>query len=198
VPSSDRRERLLRRGLELFSSHAYDELSIDELAARTGVAKGLLYYYFGSKRGYYVAVVELAAGEFRSRTEPTADLPPLEQLQAGVAAYVAYADEHAEGYRTLMAGGIGSDPEVRAIIARERDRYLRRIAEGLGAPDAPPALRAALQGWFSSMEGVTLDWLEHRDLSQDTVVTLLLAALGGMLAAARQLDPGLAAELPRA
>jgi AcrR family transcriptional regulator len=198
MPARDRRSQLLRRGLELFSSHAYDELSIDELASRTGVAKGLLYYYFGSKRGYYVAVVELAAADFRARTEPAAELPPLEQLRAGVAAYLAYAEEHAEGYRTLMAGGIGSDPQVRAIIARERNRYLHRIAEALGVPDPPPALRAALQGWFSSMEGVTLDWLEHRDLSRDAVVMLLLPALGGMLAAARELDPGLGVELPGA
>jgi AcrR family transcriptional regulator len=32
------------------------------------VAKGLLFYYFGSKRGYYVAVVEAAAAELRERT----------------------------------------------------------------------------------------------------------------------------------
>ena len=78
----DRRAELLAIGRRLFASHAYDELSIDELAARAGVAKGLLYYYFGSKRGYYVAVVEAAAAELRpmSRTMAIAIVGGINEL----------------------------------------------------------------------------------------------------------------------
>jgi AcrR family transcriptional regulator len=38
----DRRAELLAIGRQLFAKHAYDELSIDDVAAAAGVAKGLL------------------------------------------------------------------------------------------------------------------------------------------------------------
>src|SRR5689334_1058061 len=52
-----RRAQLLKLGQELFSNFNYDELSIDEIARRAGISKGLLYHYFPSKRDYYVEVI---------------------------------------------------------------------------------------------------------------------------------------------
>jgi len=184
-----RRTELLAKGRELFSHHAYDELSIDALAARAGVAKGLLYYYFGSKRGYYTAVIEDAAAELRARTATDASRPPAERLAAGLDAYLDYVEHHPEGYRALMAGGIGSDPEVRGIVARERAVFVELIVAGLtGARRPRPALRTTLEGWLSYIEGACLDWLEHRDLSRRKLHALLLAALAGALEAARAID----------
>src|SRR5919197_6687697 len=100
----DRRSELLATGRRLFSRHAYDELSIDEIAARAGVAKGLLYYYFGSKRGYYVAVVEAAAAELRDRTATEPSDPPAARLAQALDAYLRFAEEHADGYRALITG----------------------------------------------------------------------------------------------
>ena len=175
--STDRRTALLEAGLRLFSAHAYDELSIDEIAARLGIAKGLLYYYFGSKRGFYVAVVRAAAESLREHWDVDADLPAGERLIQGIDAYLRYASEREEGYRAIMAGGVGSDAEVRAILDAERDRVIERVVEALGTDEPPPALRTALQGWLSFMEGATLDWLDHRDLGANDVRDIIVAAL---------------------
>jgi AcrR family transcriptional regulator len=196
--NGDRRARLLALGRRVFARHAYDELSIDELARRAGVAKGLLYYYFGSKRGFYVAVIEEAARELGERTATDPAAPPAERLSHALDAYVLYVDEVSEGYRAFMAGGIGSDPEVRAILVRERRRVAEQIAAGLtGSTAMRPALRSALEGWLSFVEGVSLDWLQHRDLERSEIRALLLSALVGALAAARGVDPGVVAD-PRA
>jgi len=49
---------------------------------------------------------------------------------------------------------------VRGIVDGERARQLALGADGLGVgPQPPPALRAALEGWMSFLEGVSLDWL---------------------------------------
>jgi AcrR family transcriptional regulator len=194
---SDRRERLIALGIRLFSEHAYDELSMDDIAAEAGVVKGVLYYYFGSKRGYYVAAVTAAAAELRSQWDvPAAGATPLERVQAGLEAYLVYADERAEGYRTLMAGGVGSDPEVAAILQAERDRVIARVVEGLGLEHATPALRVALEGWMSAMEGSTLAWLDQRELERDQLRDLLIGMLGGALASAAAIDPALPPALP--
>jgi AcrR family transcriptional regulator len=187
---TDRRAELLAAGLRLFSARAYDELSIDEIAAEAGVANGLLYYYFGSKRGLYVAVVEHAARELRERTEPDPALPPLERLAAGLSAYLAYVAERSAGFRTLLTGGVGADPQVRAIVERERGVFLERLLADAGR--APPALRAALHGWVSFVEGASLEWLADRELRPEQMRELLLRALDGAVAAARAVDPTIA------
>jgi AcrR family transcriptional regulator len=191
-PPGERREELLAAGLRLFSDRPYDELAIDDIAAEAGVAKGLLYYYFGSKRGFYVAIVQAAARELGARLDPDRSLPPAERLRRALDAYLVYVEEHSAGYRTLLAGGLGSDPEVRAIRDDQRAFVMRLILDGIGQPRDPvPALRAALEGWLSFVEGVSLDWLLRRDLERDEVRGLLIAALGGALAAALAADPAL-------
>ena len=185
-----RREELLEVGLRLFSVRAYDELLLDDIAAEAGVAKGLIHYYFGSKRGYYVAIVQEAAREMRERLDADATHPPAERLRRSLDAYLLYAEEHSAGYRTLLGGGIGSDPEVLAIRDGERTFVFELILGGLGLPgDPPPALRAALEGWLSFVEGVSLDWLVRRDLEREAVRDLLVVALAGALHAARTVDP---------
>jgi AcrR family transcriptional regulator len=185
-----RRDELLTAGRRLFSEHAFDELSIDELAARAGVTKGLVYYYFGSKRGWYVAVVEAAARELAARTATDPADPPAVRLAAALDAYLRYVEEFADGYRALISGGVGTDREVRGIVEAERTRQLDLVAEGL-LPGVPPrpALRASLEGWMSYLEGVSLDWLAHRDLEREAVRALIVNALAGAIAAARAVDP---------
>lgn len=190
--SGERRDELLEVGLRLFSDRAYDELLLDDIAAEAGVAKGLVHYYFGSKRGFYVAIVEAAARELRERLDPDPALPPAGRLRRSLDAYLRYAEEHSAGYRTLLGGGIGSDPEVLAIRDAQRAFVIALILAGLDLPgDPPPALRTALEGWLSFVEGVSLDWLVRRDLGRDQVRDLLVTALGGALAAARAVDPAL-------
>jgi AcrR family transcriptional regulator len=194
--ATTRREELLEVGLELFSAHAFDELSIDDIARRAGVAKGLLYYYFGSKRGFYVEVVRAAAAELRMRWDADPSAPPAERLLGGLEAYLAYARDHAAGYRALMAGGIGTDPEVRGVLAAERELLIERVVEALALKKPTPALRTALQGFMSFMEGATLEWLDDRTMTVGELRDLMLAALGGALAGAHTVDPSVPASLP--
>lgn len=187
-----RREELLEVGLRLFSDRPYDELVLDDIAAEAGVAKGLVHYYFGSKRGFYVAIVQAAAREMRARLDPDPALPPAGRLRRSLDAYLRYVEEHSAGYRTLLGGGIGSDPEVLAIRDGERAFVRSLILSGLDLPGDPaPPVRAALEGWLSFVEGVSLDWLVRRDLRREEVRELLVTALGGALAAARAVDPDL-------
>jgi AcrR family transcriptional regulator len=183
-----RRGELLRIGRRLFSERPYDELSIDLLAREAGISKGLLYYYFGSKRGYYLAVIEEAAAELRSLAAPGEALSPEERIRRTLDSYIASAERYPDVFRAVTHAGVGADSEVRAIHDRERTALLDLIAgETVGSPPAPAA-RTALEGWLSFVEGATLDWLEHRDLSAGRLRDLLIEALAGSLAAARAVD----------
>ncbi|MGD3111532.1 TetR/AcrR family transcriptional regulator [Streptomyces sp. YGL11-2] len=188
--SQARRAELIATGRKLFADTSYDALSMDDIARQAGVAKGLIYYYFTNKRGYYLAIIEDAVAELVERAGSTHDLPPVERVQRTVDGYLRYAQHHQAAYRAIVTGGVGSDAEVLAIRASVRARLLSTIALGAwGREDIPPLARTALTGWLSSVEGVTLDWIEEQELPRETVVSLLVRGLGDTLRLIEEYEP---------
>ena len=184
----ERRRRLLELGAELFARHSFGELSMARIAREAGISKALLYHYFPSKQGYFVSTLREAAEEVRRRTEPDPDLAPAEALAGSLDAFLAWIEENEVAYRKLMES-VGSVPEVAALIEEVRDRTSARILEGIGAGDPPPPkLRAVARGWLWFMDGVVLDWLDHRDMKRGELRDLLLGSLAGSMAATGATD----------
>ncbi|MGW9046766.1 TetR/AcrR family transcriptional regulator [Streptomyces lydicus] len=188
--SQVRRAELLATGRKLFADTSYDALSMDDIARQAGVAKGLIYYYFSNKRGYYLAIIEDAVAELVERAGSTHDLPPVERVQRTVDGYLRYAQHHQAAYRAIVTGGVGFDAEVMAIRDAVRARLLGTLAHGAwGRTDLPPVARTALTGWLSSVEGVTLDWIAEQELPRETVVALLVRGLGDTLRLIEEYEP---------
>lgn len=53
-----RREQILKIASELFSQKSYHDVTVDEIAAAVGVAKGTIYLYFPSKERLYLEILE--------------------------------------------------------------------------------------------------------------------------------------------
>lgn len=182
-----RREQLVALGVEIFSERPFDDVSIDDIAAAAGISKGLLYHYFPSKRDFYVAVVRHSADEMQAITETDPEHPPLERLADGLDRYLEYVATHARGFATVLRAGIGSDPEVAAIVEGVRAAMAQRILDDVTADDPPPpGVRIAVRGWVGFAEAASLEWLERRELTRDELRELLIRALTGAVAAAGQ------------
>jgi AcrR family transcriptional regulator len=181
----DRRRQLLELGAKLFAQHSIGELSMARIAREAGISKALLYHYFPSKHDFFVATLEQAAEEVRSRTEPDPSLPPFEALRTSLDAFLGWVEENSTAYRKLIESA-GAVPEVGALIDQVRGATALRILEGLGGDgeSAPPKARVAASAWLWFMDGAILDWLDHRDLSRQELRDVLLGALGGGLGAA--------------
>lgn len=190
-----RRAQLLDLGLTLFSTRAYDDVSIDEIAREAGISKGLLYHYFGGKKAFYVAVVALAAGHLLQAVAPSVALPRPERARVGLGAYFDFVEARAPAFSALMRGGLGVDPEVGGIIDRTRQAIVAMILDGAGLTEPGPVFRAAARAWVGAVEAASLDWLEHRDVPREELISLLVAGLGGMFAQAAVLDPVAGARL---
>ncbi|MDI2090023.1 TetR/AcrR family transcriptional regulator [Commensalibacter oyaizuii] len=54
---NDKKELLLRTGLEIFSTHGFNHVGLSTLLKKAGIPKGSFYYYFESKEEYGVAVI---------------------------------------------------------------------------------------------------------------------------------------------
>lgn len=187
LENDERRRRLLELGAELFTRHAYDEISMAQIAREAGISKALLYHYFPSKQDYFVATLAGGAEELRARVEPDPDLPAAEALQAALDAYLAWIEENADAYAKLMQSATGI-PEVRAIIEDVRGATVERILAGIGADQ--PVARTAVRGWLWFMDGACLDWIAHRDLDRGQLLGLLLGTLAGALMSAGVALPG--------
>lgn len=178
----ERRQQLLERGAELFTSHPYDKLSMSKIAEEAGISKGLLYHYFPSKRAFFEATLGAWAERLRERTEPDPDLPPVEQLQGSLDGFLSMVEENAVAYRNLMQSA--TVPEIRDLIEEVRRLTAERILGGLYTDGAPPKARTAVSGWLWFMDGACLDWIEHRDVEREELRDLLLGVLMGALLAA--------------
>lgn len=179
----ERRRQLLERGAELFTCHPYDELSMSKIAAEAGISKALLYHYFPSKRAFFEATLSSWAEQLRERTEPDPNLPPAEQLQSSLTAFLSLIDENKGAYRNLMDSATGV-PEIRDLIDAVRRTTAQRILDALYPDGAPPKARTAVSGWLWFMDGACLNWIEYDDIERDELRDLLLGVLMGALVAA--------------
>jgi AcrR family transcriptional regulator len=179
----ERRQQLLERGAELFTSHPYEELSMSKIAREVGVSKGLLYHYFPSKQAFFEATLSAWAEQLRERTEPDPELSPVEQLTASLDAFLELVEENAAAYRNLMQSATGV-PEIRDLIEEVRRATAERILGGLYPEEVPPKARIAISGWLWFMDGACLNWIEHRDIEREELRDLLLGVLMGALLAA--------------
>jgi AcrR family transcriptional regulator len=179
-----RRAQLLELGMKIFAESTYDEVSIDDLAKAAGISKGLLYHYFPTKRDLYLAGLREIAGDLLAQTDVSqlTELPPIERIRRGIDAYLTFVSQRARPYVALMRGGIGSDPEVHAIVEGVREALVERLFTGPESPLATgdhrtPLARTALRGWIGFSEAAVLDWLTHGDLEQAQVRDLLVDML---------------------
>jgi AcrR family transcriptional regulator len=191
----DRRRQLLDAGAELFAEHAFEEISMRQIAKAAGVSKPLLYHYFPSKIDLFKAAVAEKAEELERLITPSREGSPLERLAESLDAYLAWIEENAQTWAKLMQSA-AMLPEARELLEGFRQQTMDLVlAELTKRRKARPALRAAIKGWLGYMDAAILDWTQNQDLPREQLRELLLAAFGGTLMAAHQADPRIRLQL---
>lgn len=181
LPVEARRAQLIEKGMALFAENSFDKLSTEALAKEAGVSKALLFHYFGSKRGFYVATIRQMAGLLADATEPEADRAFVDALRGSLEGYVAFVRDNGALYLALVRGGVGADAEVHGILDAVRLASVERVLEQANITRASARLRAALLGWVAFTETTTIAWFERRGFSERALVDLLVDTCLGVL-----------------
>ena len=184
----ERRGQLVALGVAFLADNPLDELSIEDLSARAGVSRGLLFHYFGSKQGLHREVVRTARDSMLHATEPVADLPPLERLRDTLARIVAFVREHRGTFYSLVRGVASGDEEVRSVVEEARGEQAERVTAvflELGVPDGP-LLRIALRSWIAFAEEALVESALGTDLPDERIVDFLERSARGVVDAVRQ------------
>jgi AcrR family transcriptional regulator len=169
---NERRARLLRVGCELFAECCYESLSIEDIARRAKVSRGLLYHYFPNKRDFYAEVIRAGARELLAETEPPPGLDLLASFERGLDAYLDYVEKHARTFTPIFRGSAMCEPDIREILEATREALVSRMLGAL--PYRSNRVRNALRGFIGYVEGAVLDWLEHRDVSRAELTSVLV------------------------
>lgn len=179
---TQRRAQLLEIGSALFAERPYEDVWIEEVADLAGVSRGLMYHYFPSKREFFVEIVRTESERNLDLTAPDTSLPILEQIAAGLDAYISYTDEHAHGVRAVNRGSLLGDRRIDDILTREFEIQQDRILAALPAEFRDDEMiRTALRGWVAFVRAVCLDWVERRTLDREQVRSVCLRAVAGLL-----------------
>ncbi|MDD9371700.1 MAG: TetR/AcrR family transcriptional regulator [Acidimicrobiales bacterium] len=185
-----RRAQLVGLGLQMLSTRPLDKVAIDDIATEAGISRGLLFHYFPTKRDFHLAVARAAAQQLLDRTRTDPDLPPLDQLRAGVEAFVDHLTGNRDAYVAFIRGSSGGDPELLQVYESTRTAFTDRVLAGLGIDPVTTRLRAVVRGWVAFTEEVTVDWLSSGDLEREDIVTLIDEALVALVTGATGGWPG--------
>jgi AcrR family transcriptional regulator len=191
-----RRTQLLELGIDLFTRHAYEDISIDDLAEAAGISKGLLYHYFRSKRAFYVETVRAASRRLQLLTTPDPALPAPDRLRAAIDAHLRYIQEHGPVYVAVYRSGVAIAPEVREILEQHRNVIIRYVLDAMGVRQPRPMLQAAVRAWIAMVEGASLDWIANASITRDELRELLVAGYAALLTKTIELDPKAASGKP--
>lgn len=180
-----RKEQLLDLGVELLSTRDLDELSIDLLAEKAGISRGLLYHYFGNKQEFHEAVVRRAAADLIAVTAPVDDPDLATRLLVSLDRYLGFVEANRRGYVSLVRAAHGSNAVMREIYEEARAALTDRIFDtagddglaSFGVVDTP-AVRLLVRGWAVMAEELVVRWVEDpAGIARDDLIATLAAML---------------------
>ncbi|MEV4670372.1 MULTISPECIES: TetR/AcrR family transcriptional regulator [Actinomadura] len=178
------REKLFASAIELIAESGLAATTVDQIAERAGVAKGTVYYNFGSKAALFSALLEYGVERLATALRDAASgKAPLDALEAVVAAELAFIGEHEPFARVLIAETwrAGGDWQHAARLIRER--AIEVVADVLRDAVTAGDLRrdldtgTAASAVFGMVLTVALDWRALQPARPLTDVQATLMAL---------------------
>ena len=170
-----RREHLLDTGAALFAEKPYQDVRMEDIAARACVSRSLLYHHFSSKRDLYVAIFERASNRFLAHVSPDPQLPLTEQIATALEVHIQSFVDHPFEAVTINRGTLSDDPAIQAIIAEELNVVGRCLINQLVAEGRPrDATEIAVEGWLAFVRAACVKWIQSQNISRAELTEICL------------------------
>jgi AcrR family transcriptional regulator len=174
----ERREQLLDVGRALFAAKGFEATSIEEIAARAGVSKPVVYEHFGGKEGLYAVVVDREMSDLLDRlTSALSAGHPRQLVEQAALALLTYIEEQTDGFRILsrdspVAGASGTFSSLLNDIASQVEHIMSRefATRGISMKLAP--MYAQMLVGMVALTGQW--WLEERKPKREEVAAHLV------------------------
>jgi AcrR family transcriptional regulator len=177
---------MLDAAVAVFSAAGFHDASMDEIAARAGISKPMVYAYLGSKDELFTACLHregtrLMEAVVAAVAPPDAPpLPPDEQLWRGLRAFFAFVGAHRDGWRVLYRQARGQEPFVgelasmRARMVEVVSALLCRVVATSGRETRPTDVTAMAYALVGASESLA-DWVvDHAEEPAEVTATRLM------------------------
>ena len=178
MTGKERRGQLLDVGRRLFAERGFEGTSIEEIAARAGVSKPVVYEHFGGKEGLYAVVVDREVERLLTMaTQILGGAHTREKFEAAAVLLLKYIEEDSDGFRILVrdshpASGAGTFGSLISDIASQVEYILSDFFAARGyAPELVPMYAQMLVGMVA-MTGQW--WLDARRPRREEVAAHLI------------------------
>ncbi len=177
----ERREQILVVATEVFREQAYSAVSLETVATRAGVTRGLLHHYFGSKRALYLEVVDQAV-----RIPESVDIIPpgvsgdLDEIVAVcVKSWMRMIESVGGLWSGVASTGGFAETDIDVVFSRARDQLVDRMVEEFPFPASldRELLRSALRCYSALARVATDEWLVRKSLDRAQTEALLRESL---------------------
>jgi len=177
-PASTRRD-ILEVATREFAKKGLAGARIDEIAAQTATSKRMIYYYFQSKQGLYLAALEESYRRIREieGTLHLGDLPPIEAMRTLVGFTFDYESQNQDFVRLVMNENMHNGHYLEQsdiindlnwpVINSIRDIYARGCAQGLFRIGLDPIdIHASISGlcFYNVSNQYTFSLIFRRDM----------------------------------
>jgi AcrR family transcriptional regulator len=188
------RRRLLEVAVGQFAARPYNEVPMSDIAEAAGVAHGLVFHHFGSKRGLYLEVVrEISHRLFElAATDPSAT--PGAQLRDVLHQHFLRMEQNQDLLLGYMRGSIAlaADPDAWEVLEAFRVRMVEWMCQIVDLDPESPALRLTLRTTGDAMDQLSVRWLQQgRPHPVGAMVEVMVHQVIGSLGGAHSLDPQL-------
>jgi AcrR family transcriptional regulator len=185
------RSKLLEAAVMHFSTRHFDEVATSDITETAGVAAGLLFHYFGNKRGIYLEAMRHVADRLNAATTPPpSDGSPGKRFRQMVRAHLTYLSEHEGVAQRLVLGGSGGDPQAWQIFDQARWHSIEWTCQLLELDVASPAVRLMLRSCAGALDEAAAYWLNNdRPFDPEAMVEAIVELLITSLRCAARLDP---------
>jgi AcrR family transcriptional regulator len=189
MPRPERERLILDVAGPVFARRGFHAASMDEIAAEAGVSKPMLYAYFGSKQGLYLAYIDRTGRELVDRLQRAAEdsrgQPRHARLQAPVREFLAFVEDYRDGWTVLFRETTTIAPvaEEVATLRTQVVGVVRAMLETGGTRTTGLPADAIAHAIVGAGESIANWWLDHPESGRDEVadwyVALVQAATTG-------------------
>ncbi len=188
MPRAQREQLILEIAGDVFARDGYHAASMDEISRQAGVSKPMLYAYFGSKEGLYVAYIDCTGQQLVERLQRTFAGPGQASVHLRVSEFLEFVEHHRNGWKILFSEASSSRPvaeEVAQLRRRITSAVTGLVREGVGADavlegQAASAVAHAIVGAGESLANW---WLERPEVDRERLADWYVAAIYGTVAA---------------
>jgi AcrR family transcriptional regulator len=167
VPRADREQQILDAAVQGFAESGFAHASMAAIARRAGISKPLIYEYFGSKEGLYLACLRRAGDHLLDQVVAVQTGTTLERARETLAAMFHALEGRRLDWAVLTDRTLPSGSAVRNAAQAYRERFhllavegTREVLTGRGLADTDDNLLSA-QVWEAIVISVVDWWIEH-------------------------------------